>query len=138
MAPTSKEQHERNQPTSSHAAGATVAGTNAPYATTRQRRRRCGGARGHAERRACIRTQWSRRINCASTHYVVTRSKSAGDTKHVKTIFGVDHKFTFSNVSPSNPWRSWDGPEWYTGVHGWGVAAQILESHQVECWQKPI
>lgn len=77
-------------------------------------------------------------FNCASTHYVVTRSKSAGDTKHVKTIFGVDHKFTFSNVSPSNPWRSWDGPEWYTGVHGWGVTAQVLESHQIECWQKPI
>jgi hypothetical protein len=76
--------------------------------------------------------------NCGSAYYVVTRTKSAGDTWHYRVVTGTPFSKKFDNVSASNPWREWSGPIWSSYIDDWGATAQVLESHTAVCYQRPV
>jgi hypothetical protein len=75
---------------------------------------------------------------CSSTHYVVTESITAGNTTHHKKISGTWHHGNTFVAPSSNGYWSWGGPNLPVSVQDWGVTAEVLESHWVSCWLRPV
>lgn len=73
---------------------------------------------------------------CATGYHVVTTSKSAGSTYHVHEVGPGRYGWTFENVKPSAPIRSFQSQK-FQNVSYWGITAPVLESGVAQCWPTP-